>query len=628
MAEKEKNKPNASDKERNQADETKQLDERRQLDEARKQARIAKELEKRDEEDTSMFWADQIAREVIERVENTPLLKKQVKQHGYIVYDEKTPSGKIHIGSGRGWVIHDAIAKALRDQGVKARFILSSDDIDPFDRMNSDLPPEFEKYLGAPFRDIPSPVKGYENFGQYYFLQCVEKFEEFGIQAEIESTGDAYDSGLFNDTIRIALNNIPKIKAIYEETNKKEYDKFPFNPICEKCGKIGTTKAYAWDPEKELVKYRCEPTFVTWATGCGHEGEISPFDGNGKFPWKVEWAAKWPTKHVIYEVAGKDHFTKGGSRDVAIRICDQVFNYPIPLPSKVSVVEEIDVKDKKVTDDTATKIYNPGKAYEFFNIGGKKMSTSKGQGIAFSEVTNLLPAYIVRYLLIRSRPHTVVDFDPFNRNDLILLFDRYDKTERIYFNADKEEENIDEKERKQQHRIYELSHVGKIPDKFPIQIPLTYASNVIQVGKNEEGAIALLKKSGHLPEEISGINRHYLMQRFTDAKNWLDRFATDEYKFIVREEITPEVKKQLDEQLNDTQRKVLHLLAKDLRSTRWAELDLHNHFWKVCEQEKLEVKEFFAAAYSVLINKARGPKLANFVLTIGQEKVAELFESA
>ena len=613
-------------------------EEKKQIDEVRKQARIAKELEKIDEEDTSMFWADQTAREIIERVENTPSLKKQVKQHGYIVYDEKTPSGKIHIGSGRGWVIHDAIAKALRDQGVKARFILSSDDIDPFDRMNSDLPAEFERYLGAPFRDIPSPVKGYENFGQYYFLQCVEKFEEFGIQAEIESTGDAYDSGLFNDTIRTALNNIPKIKAIYEDINKKDYNKFPFNPICEKCGKIGTTKAYSWDAEKELVKYKCEPAYVDWATGCGHEGEISPFDGNGKFPWKVEWAAKWPTKKVIYEVAGKDHFTKGGSRDVAIRICDQVFNYPIPLPSKVSVVEEIDVKSEKdkksdeskgrITADTTKKIYEPGKAYEFFNIGGKKMSTSKGQGIAFSEVTDILPAYIVRYLLIRSRPHTVVDFDPFNRNDLILLFDRYDKTERIYFNADKEEENIDDKERKQQHRIYELSHVGKIPDKFPIQVPLTYASNVIQVGKDEEGAIALLKRSGHLPENISGIDRHYLMQRFTDAKNWLERFATDEYKFIVREEINDEVKKQLDELLNEKQRKVLHLLAKDLRSTRWAELDLHNHFWKVCEQEKLDVKEFFAAAYSVLINKMRGPKLANFVLTIGQEKVAQLFESA
>ncbi|MBI2138409.1 lysine--tRNA ligase, partial [Candidatus Woesearchaeota archaeon] len=260
----------------------------------------------RKETNESMHWADQAARDIIERVENNPILKKNVKEHGYIVYDEKTPSGNIHIGSGRGWVIHDAIAKSLRDKGVKGRFILSSDDIDPFDRVTAGLPKEFDKYLGVPLRDIPSPVKGYESYAECYFMQCVEKFEEFGIEAEIESTGELYDTGKFNPYIKIVLNSLDKIKAAYESLSSKAYDKFPFNPICGKCGKIGTTKVISWDAEREVVKYKCEPAMVEWAKGCGHEGEISPYDGNGKFPWKVEWAAKWPVKKVVYEVAGKD----------------------------------------------------------------------------------------------------------------------------------------------------------------------------------------------------------------------------------------------------------------------------------------------------------------------------------
>ena len=89
-------------------------------------------LKEKDFEDS--FWADQVADEIIERISKSDLLKSIVKKHGYIVMDEKTPSGTIHIGSGRGWVIHDAIAKALRDKGVKARFILSSDDMDPLDK--------------------------------------------------------------------------------------------------------------------------------------------------------------------------------------------------------------------------------------------------------------------------------------------------------------------------------------------------------------------------------------------------------------------------------------------------------------------------------------------------------------
>src|SRR3990167_5039375 len=162
------------------------------------------------------FWADQIAEEAIERVEGNDFLKSLVKKNGYIVMDEKTPSGTIHIGSGRGWVIHDAIAKALRDKGVKAKFILSSDDTDTLDKPSKELSQEDnEKYRGMSFRDIPSPADGYRHFGDYYFRQCTDLFPDFGIEAELESTGDEYEKGSFNKTIKIALDNADKIKKIY-----------------------------------------------------------------------------------------------------------------------------------------------------------------------------------------------------------------------------------------------------------------------------------------------------------------------------------------------------------------------------------------------------------------------------
>ena len=78
-------------------------------------------------EEESLFWADQISREVKGRVANDKTLQKVAKEKGYICYDEKTPSGRIHIGSGRGWVIHDTVAKAMCDIGLKAKFILSAE---------------------------------------------------------------------------------------------------------------------------------------------------------------------------------------------------------------------------------------------------------------------------------------------------------------------------------------------------------------------------------------------------------------------------------------------------------------------------------------------------------------------
>ena len=56
-----------------------------------------------------IYWADKIAKEVKERISKDPEVKGIVKKHGVLVYDEKTPSGEIHIGSGRGFIIHDII---------------------------------------------------------------------------------------------------------------------------------------------------------------------------------------------------------------------------------------------------------------------------------------------------------------------------------------------------------------------------------------------------------------------------------------------------------------------------------------------------------------------------------------
>ena len=121
-----------------------------------------------------------------------------------------------------------------------------------------------------------------------------------------------------------------KIQRIYIELYGEDTplaEKLPFNVKCPSCNRIATTVALKWDREKEKVYFECKNGVVEWAKGCGHKGWISPYNGNGKFPWKVEWAAKWPTKSVIVETAGKDHFTKNGSRTVACRIAVDVFDY-------------------------------------------------------------------------------------------------------------------------------------------------------------------------------------------------------------------------------------------------------------------------------------------------------------
>ena len=547
-----------------------------------------------------VFWADNIANEVIKRVEKDAFLQKMVKKQGYTVYDEKTPSGNIHIGSGRGWVTHDTIAKALRDKGVKAQFILSSDDMDPLDKPSKELSrEENEKYIGVPFRYIPSKVEGYKSFGDCYFSQCTELFGEFGIDAKLESTGEEYEKGSFNKTIKIALDNADKIKKIYTELYGEDSpfaNKLPFNVLCPKCKKIATTIALEWDKKKEEVYFECRNDVVKWAGGCGEKGWISPYNGNGKFPWKVEWAAKWPTKSVIVETAGKDHFTKNGSRTVACRIAVDVFGYPPPYPSEG---------------------YETGGGYEFFNVGGRKMSTSKGRGIGFTDAISYAPAKMLRFLLVRSRPKAVIDFDPYRLNDMVLLYDRYDEAERAYFGK----LELSEKETTKLKRIYEASHVDKIPSRMPPQVNLLHSAMLVQVLKSRELMMLSLKKTGHVPEDVSKAETKLVDERLDFAKKWVEKYAPDEVRCRIQEKVPEGVKFQADLKM------VLHKVGKKLREREFTDLELYNIFKNASEEGHVELKEFFKAAYLVLIGKERGPKLSGFILTIGQDKVAKLFSS-
>ncbi|MBI2654755.1 lysine--tRNA ligase, partial [Candidatus Woesearchaeota archaeon] len=271
-----------------------------------------------------------------------------------------------------------------------------------------------------------------------------------------------------------------------------------------------------------------------------------------------------------------------------------VFNYPPPYPS-----------DK----------YETGPGYEFFTVGGKKMSTSKGQGMGFADSVNYAPAKMLRFLLIRTRPNAVIDFDPYS-NDLILLYERYDQAERVYFGK----EDLGEKENIRQKRIYELSHVGKIFQRIPPQVSLSQASMLVQIFDDEGIIFESLRNTGQLPEDATKPEIEYVKERLRFAKKWVEEFADEQYKFILQKEI------QRDLQLTEQQKQALRILASRL-SLEWTEKTLFNEFYRIANDElQMKPPDLFKAAYLVLLNKEKGPKLAPFILALGKEKVAGMFE--
>ena len=330
-----------------------------------------------------MFWADKLATGV---------------QGDQVVNDSKTPSGRVHVGSLRGVVIHDVIYRALKRAGKPVKFLFGVDDYDALDTVPKYLEKEkFSPYLGFPLCNVPSPENTATDYAKYFMGEFLNVFEYLGVKPELYYLRDLYRSGKLNQYIDIFLKNAHLVREAYKEVSKADRPDnwYPFQIICEKCGKIATT--LVTDYNGSDVFYTCKPDATNWVAGCGHSGWISPFDGNGKLPWKVEWVAKWDLLGVTIEMAGKDHSQKGGSRDVANAICRKVLQKKAPFHSP----------------------------YEFILVNGTKMSSSKGVGSSAKEISELLPPELLRFLMLRTQPKSVINFAP-NYETITRLFRDYD----------------------------------------------------------------------------------------------------------------------------------------------------------------------------------------------------------
>ena len=89
---------------------------------------------------------------------------------------------------------------------------------------------------------------------------------------------------------------------------KKRYTEvLPFFAVCEKCGRIYTTRAYSFDPKTDKVRYKCEGLEIRGKLiqGCGHEGEADINKGEGKLTWKGEFAARWKALDIGLKLTAK-----------------------------------------------------------------------------------------------------------------------------------------------------------------------------------------------------------------------------------------------------------------------------------------------------------------------------------
>jgi lysyl-tRNA synthetase class 1 len=534
-----------------------------------------------------VFWADEIAARAAEASgAATP----------QVINDSKTPSGTVHVGSLRGPVIHDEIYRAMRRADTPARFLYGVDDLDPMDSQALLTPDAVDRYMGVPLAHVPAPPGSDADSYARHFVGSLflGTFEPLGIRPELYWMSELYGSGAMDPLIRSALDNAETVRTIYREVSRveKEPGWLPVSIICENCGRVGTTLATDWNGE--TVSYTCRADLVTWATGCGFSGRAAPFGGRAKLPFNVDWAAKWSLFGITLEGCGKDLATAGGSRDRSDAIARQVYRREPPINVQ----------------------------YEFINVGGKRMSTSRGTGVPAHEIAAVIPPNEMRMLFVRHRPNVSFEFDPIQTDAIPRHMDEFDRLAAASAGRPVRGELPADAE-----RIFTASLVDPEAD----------AAAAAEAYRPAFGHLALLAQLPGIDvvervtaEKGSALSERELVivdERTRAAHAWLDTYAPTDARIEVQRDALPGSVGDL----TPVQRAYCAAVAEGLAAlpaTEWVGEGVQSVIFATAKERGIAAGAAFAALYAAFLGRPSGPRAGWLLASLDRPFVLERLRAA
>lgn len=407
------------------------------------------------------------------------------KKPPFILTGGISTSGPAHLGTICEFLYSGTLQYVLEKGGRGSKFYFIGDILDPFDGMPAELKPyekELTTELGKPLCNVPDPLKCHASFGEHYLSQAEELIKVLGTRAEVVKVNKLYENGGFDPYTKIYLKNEAKVKEIVARTSLRKVEDLkewsPIMPICQKCGKVITTRV-TWHSDEEY-EYICDKD-AKYTTGCGYKGR----DKISSHRYKLQWRLHWPTWQAYYdsriEGSGVDHMTRGGSVDTAIAIHKEILAREPPI------------------------LYGFG---WFFLQGGKKYSKSAGTGVSALDVIKLVPPEIIKYILIGPNIQQNKMLNPTGESMIRI----YEDAERINALANTEE-------RAEQKKLLALNLAGRLHWKTSfLDALLNY-----QIYKD-------WKKVGELLKDEAGVA--YLAPYITE---WLKRnFEPEQYNFALK----------------------------------------------------------------------------------------------
>lgn len=520
-------------------------------------------------------WADQTAEKIIRERGDLDI---------YTCASGITPSGTVHIGNFREIISVELVVRALRDRGKNVRFIYSWDDYDVFRKVPENMPNKelLENYLRFPITMVPDTTERDSSYARHHEVNVEQILPKVGIKPEFLYQAEKYRNHDYVEGMKIALQNKEKIKELlnqYRDDAHKMKDSDEYWPVaafCASCNK-DTTEIHAYDGDW-VLEYTC--------SSCGHKAKADLRTAKElKLGWRVDWPMRWAFEKTLFEPAGKDHHSQGGSFDTARLVSEQIYDWPAPVSFR----------------------------YDFIGIKGTpgKMSSSKGKVVDLYDVLEVYQPEIVRYLFAGTRPNTEfsISFDL----DVIKTYEDYDKTERIVWGIEKaKNEQVFEKEK----RVYELSQVGEMPSMMPYQMGFRHLCNLLQIASGDIDAV--IESIEDIKEEQIGRFR----ERCVCAWYWITECAPEDFRFSLREDGTKA--EVAGAELTALQRVIKEVLP---RVDEMEEKPLSQLLYDIAKDENIEPKALFTLMYQALIGKDQGPRLASFMKIIGQKKLISILKN-
>ena len=475
------------------------------------------------------------------------------------------PSGLPHIGTFGEVARTSMMINALNHiKKFDHELITFSDDMDGLRKVPENIPNDevLKKNLGKPLTSIPDPFKKYKSFGEHNNEMLKEFLKKFNFKFIFKSSTENYKKGVFNNSLFRVLEKYDEIMSIILPTLREERRKTysPFLPICPKTGKVLEIPLVNMDKKSGKVIFDNK----------GEKLETDILNGHCKLQWKVDWAMRWFTFDVDFEMYGKD-LTE--SAILSSKICQTLGKSP---PN--------------------------GFAYELFlDEKGEKISKSKGNGISIEQwLRYASPESLALYMYPNPKRAKKLysEVVPKTVDDYLSLIEKYP---------------TQEKKDQIQNPVWHV-HNGE-PPKEKIIMPFSMLLNLVG-SSNADNKKIVWKFINRFHKEITPEDHKIL--------DGLTSYAINYFK----DKVEPNKKFKKP---NSTEKKALNNLVKKLSEIDKGlnPEEIQTNVYTVGKENGYEknLRDWFKLIYEVVFGEENGPRMGFFISFFGLKETIELIKN-